>query len=288
MEMLRVDFAEIETSEEDIYYDAVYNGEPFTGIATEDDEETHSEYEYFEGVANGKWITKFTNGNLQAETILDMGEIVSDTVWSKEGKIIYDFIASPLTERQYFENGEIKYNKDDNGYIFYRQDGGILQEYKYSDGHKTIFAPSGAWLVKHRSSGDKSLVMDVKYLEFNDDELLLNWKQWLIDNMNMELYAGGYPDIYPYFIRWISNMMESGKENKVTEIIIEMIQHDNLAIRYEGIVLAMRHKINAAVPYIVKEKENGATPDGYGNNAYGFTLSQIARKAIAEINGINA
>ena len=60
-------------------------------------------------------------------------------------------------------------------------------------------------------------------------------------------------------------MMESGKENKVTEIIIEMIQHDNLAIRYEGIVLAMRHKINAAVPYIVKEKENGATPDGYGN-----------------------
>lgn len=282
--MLRVNFDEIETSEEDIYYDAVYNGEPFTGIAIEDEGGIYSEYEYVDGVANGRWISCYSDGKLQSETVLDMGEIVSDTGWSTDGKLIYEFTASPLMERQLFENGELKYYKDENGYTFFLRGGGILQRYNYSDKYKTIFEPSGAWLVKHHSSGNNTLVMDGKYLEFNEDELLKYWNQWLIDNINMELYAGGYPDIYPYFTRWISNMLDSGKKNTVDEIIATMIQHDYLAVRYEGIVLAMRHKIKAAVPYIVQEKDNGNIPQGYGNCAYGFTVGQIARMAIGEIN----
>lgn len=282
--MLRVGFDEIETSEEDMYHDAVYEGEPFTGIAIEDDNGIHSEYEYLDGLANGKWISRYSNGNLQSETILDMGEMISDRGWSEDGKLIYEFNASPLMERQYWENGEVKYYKDDKGYTFFLRGGKVLQQYNYCDGYKTVYSPDGEWLVKHHSSDDNILIMDVKYLEFNDEELLKNWNRWLVDNINMELYAGGYPNIYPYFIRWIGNMFDCGKMNKVEEIIIAMIEHEYLAIKYDGIVLAKKHKIKAAVPYILREKDNNCIPEGYGNNAYGFTVGQIARIAIGEIN----
>ena len=281
--MLRVGFDEIETSEEDIYHDAVYDGEPFTGIAVEDDDGIHSEYEYIDGLAHGKWISSYSNGIRRSETILNMGEIVSDRVWSEDGKLTYEFEASPLIERQFFENGRVKYYKDDKGYTFFLSNGEILRQYNYSDKYMTIFDPSGAWLVKHHSDGNNTLLMDVKYLEFNDDELLKHWNQWLIDNINMELYAGGYPDVYPYFVRWIGNMLDDGKMNTVEEIIITMIKHDYLAIRYEGITLAKKHKLKSALPYIIKEKDNDIFPKGYGNNAFGLTLGQIARRAISEI-----
>lgn len=282
--MLRVNFDEIETSEEDIYHGAVYDGEPFTGIAIEDDNGIHSEYEYIDGLANGRWTSGYSNGNLQSETILSMGDMVSDRVWSEDGRLTYEFDASPLMERQFFDNGEVKYYRDDKGYSLFLQDGKVLRKYDYSDKHMTIFDPSGAWLVKHHSDETNSLLMDVKYLEFNDEELLKHWNQWLMDNIDMELYPGGYPDIYPYFVRWISNMLDEGRENIVEEIIITMIKHDYLAIKYEGIALAKKHKIKSAVPYIIIEKDNDIIPEGYGYKAFGFTLGQIARMAISEIS----
>lgn len=281
--MLRVSFDEIETSEEDIYHDAVYEGEPFTGIAIDDDNGIHSEYEYIDGLANGNWISRYSNGNIQSETVLDMGEMISDKGWTEDGKLIYEFTASPLMERQFFENGELKYYKDDNGYTFFLRGGRVLQKYNYADGYKTVFSSTGEWLVKHHSCENNVLLMDAKYLEFNDEELLKHWKQWLIDNINMELYAGGYPNIYPYFIRWIGNMLDCGKNNTVDEVIIAMIEQDYLAIKYDGITLAMKHKIKAAVPYIINEKDNNTVPEGYGCNAYGFTVGQISRMALGEI-----
>lgn len=281
--MLKVNMDEIQTSDYDIYFEATLDGKPFTGIAVEDDGDIHSEYTYRDGVAHGRWSSVYSNGNIQSRTILDNGKEISEQVWSKEGKLTYEFTAEPLRKREYFKNGELKYNEDSYGYTFYLPGGKILRQFSYSDNYATIYNSEGDWLVKHISPDNKSLLMDEKYLKFNDDALAICWKQWLVDNVNMELYAGGYPDIYPYFVRWITSLIAQDKMQFAAQIVIEMIEQEYLAIKYNGITLAMKHKIKDAIPAILNESDNNQIPSNYAYYAFGFTVGQIARMSIKEI-----
>lgn len=283
--MLKVSIDEIEMSDYDICFDAKFEGHPFTGTATEDDGDIHSEYVYKDGTADGRWFSTYSDGSLQSETIFDMGREVSELVWNKDGKLSYEYMDSPLHIREYFDNGITKYDKDECGYTFYYPDGNMLRQYIYSEKCEIIYSRDGEWLVKHRAEGNKELIFDVKNMEFNDEAMMKHWKQGLVDDINLEIYAGGYPEIYPYFTRWISSLISHGKRQQAEEIIIEMIEQEYLAIKYDGITLAMKNKMQSAIPYILKVKDIDQSPAGYGNHAYGFTIGQIARMSLNEIRG---
>lgn len=285
--MLRVEFDDLETAEYDIYFEATYNGVPFTGVAISEYKGIYSEWEYKDGFANGRWVSIYSNGTLQEEVILDMGKELSVKNWTEEGTLVYEHTAVPLIRREYFKNGGLKYEENEKGYTKYLRDGGILEKYIYEEKCKVIYLSNGDWVVKHKSEGMSYVVMDGKYLEFNDASLFNNWEEWIAANLCAERYVNHYQDIYPYFVQWIISLIHRKKEKEVEKIIIAMIENEEAAIKYDGITLAMLYHIKGATDFIKKERKNGTVPSGYGNKAYGCSIGEIAEKALLELGKEN-
>lgn len=70
---LRVNFDEIETSEEDIFRNAKYQGKLFSGIAIADDGKVYSKYRYNNGFGDGCSFSVYENGQLEGEWFMENG-----------------------------------------------------------------------------------------------------------------------------------------------------------------------------------------------------------------------
>ena len=87
-EPLRVPLDDLETSPENPWYDAVYQGRPFTGIAWDEWNGRYSETAYVDGVAHGRSFERFESGLLASDELVDHGQLTEGTFWWPPGETV--------------------------------------------------------------------------------------------------------------------------------------------------------------------------------------------------------
>ena len=274
---------DLELSEESEYKGVMYCDKPFTGTAYDDWQDIHTEWTFISGQGEGRWFSVFDNGQLQEEIILDKGNVLRSKNWTKKGELLAEYQSNPFYRVEYFPSGRKKYYEDDRGYIKYFESGKIKKRFIYLEKYATIYDENEIWLVKHKSNGEKYLVFTRENMTFHDEYISVHYLELLKKNLTPVLYYTGYEDFYPYFLQWLPVNDGTPVDKQTTDIICNMITCNELAIKYDGMNLARQYKVQKAIPFIEKEKDNHESPPGYGNKSYGFTIGQIARIALSEL-----
>ena len=160
-----VQIDDLEGSDYDLYYENKYEGEYFTGTAISDDG-VHTEWTFVNGNGHGRWFSVFPNGQLNEETFLDDGEVISDREWNREGQLLYRFDSEPLLEQKFDANGQLLEERTEEHYWKFNDNGQLLveetkehkwtfyangtkhEDYDYVSSQATVFDDSGVWIVK--------------------------------------------------------------------------------------------------------------------------------------------
>ncbi len=268
MENKQISIDDLELSEIDIYKDALYEGKPFTGTAVDDDKGIHTEWPFVDGNGHGRWFSVYPNGQLQDETILDHGEIISERIWNREGRIIHKLDSSPLLEQDFNSKG-ILINERTADYLrLFFSDGVKKSDYDYLSSSMTVFDHSGIWIVKGKLT-EKYLVFSREYMDFNDGYWTENYISILKDD---------YEKFYPYFRIWLKD-----KTGLQKQIISALIEDKDLRLKYDGILLAREYRIKSAIPLIEKQVSIKRCPPATENSSYGFSVGNIAEQVLRDL-----
>lgn len=289
-EVLRVPQEEIETCEEDCFFEATYKGKPFTGIAWSDEDGEYAEISYADGTAQGRCFTLFASGALSSEEWVEQGRIVKSNAWWLPGNVLWRRHGPGLTqyyyrdgtlgiertaehERQFYESGVLRQEQ------VFQQDG-ILYRYYGKDGKK-----AAEWRRIQeglRWKGVDFIFQDAyiraHYLELLEDrDFERCFQEWLKKPLEGPKVKRS----------WFSKKEEVHKMNQDgAQMICRLICSENLGIQYFGVTLAGVYRVMEAEGLLKKALSVEVCPpavrrlDGMGMS-YGRTVAEAAKRALA-------
>ena len=261
---------DLELSEIDIYKDALYDGEPFTGTAVDDDKGIHTEWTFVDGNGHGRWFSVYPDGQLQEEIMLDHGAMISERIWNKSGMLIHKADSSPMLDQDFNNSGILIKEKTDEHLRLFFNDGVKQADYDYLASSVTVFGHSGEWIVKGKLT-DSYFVLSRDKMDFNDEYWTENYISILKDD---------YEEFYPYFRIWLKD--KTGLHEK---IIFSLIENKDLRIKYDGVLLAREYGLKSAVPLIKKQISIRECPPSTENKSYGWSVGNMAQQVLKDLNG---
>lgn len=298
-ETLRVRLDQLETSEEDIYREAVYQGRPFTGVAWDDDGQETCEIPYVDGEAHGRCVWRYKNGRPSLDDLVDHGTVVESTSWYPPGDVVHCRFAGGV-RRYYYKDGTLGLERGgdyERGYY----PSGALRDERYRDGdggtRSAWYGEDGVWAVRGRQEPKKlgqRLPPEPEY-EYNDEYLRAAYLKLLET-----------PDFTHYFLDWLFQRTEAkpgGRfrrwaqdnrpktlSNQGRAMVCAMIEYDDLRVKYRGVTMAGQYRVNEARPLLEKALLVRETPPPCysltgGGSSYGWTVSQAAQKALSLLGG---
>lgn len=272
-EALRVPQAEVETAEEDCFFEAVYQGRPFTGIAWSDEDGEYSEISYVDGTAHGRCFTRFANGALSSEEWVEQGRTVWSNAWWPPGKILWRRHQPGLTQ-YFYKDGALGIERKPGVERYFYESGVLRQEQvRQADGPVfRYYGPDGGKAAEWRQVQDGLRWREVGFV-FQDAYIQAHYLELLEDT-----------DFERCFQNWFLQLPEDGRD--ACEILCRLAASENLRIRYFCAALAGAvHAAEAeAVLNTLLSQEVCPPPvrrlDGMGH-AYGRTIAEAARRALA-------
>lgn len=261
---------DLELSEVDIYKEALYEGEPFTGTAVDDYKGVHTEWTFVDGNGHGRWFSVYPDGQLQEEIMLDHGEMISERGWNESGMLIHKANAAPMLEQDFNNEGILIKERTDEHLRLFFNDGVKQSDYDYIASSVTVFGHSGEWIVTGKLT-DKYFVLSREKMEFNDAYWTENYISILKDD---------YEDFYPYFLIWLKD-----KAALQEQIIFSLIGNNDLRMKYDGILLARDYGFKSAVPLIKKQVCIKEYPPSTEHKGYGCSVGNIAQQVMKDLNG---
>lgn len=261
---------DLELSEIDIHKEALYEGEPFTGTAVDDDKGIHTEWTFVDGNGHGRWFSVYPDGQLQEEIMLSHGEIISERVWNKLGMLIHKADSSPLLEQDFNNEGILIKEMTDEHLKLFFNDGIKQADYDYLASAVTVFDHSGKWIVRGKLT-NKYFVLSREKMEFNDEYWTENYISILKDD---------YEEFYPYFRIWLKD-----KNDLQEQIIFALIENNDLRIKYDGILLAREYGLKSAVSLIEKQVSIKKYPPSMDNKSYGWSVGKVAEQVLQNLKG---
>ncbi len=286
---LRVNFDEIETSEEDIFREAKYQGKLFSGTAIADDGKVHSEYRYNNGLGEGRSFSVYENGQLEGEWFMENGETITETQWYENGTVRLYFQKEPLLQRFFDRNGnKIKEITQDYDKKWYKS-GELKIEYDKIKKESVYYVKNGEWVVKSKLKEKIDWKDPYSYI-FNDYYIKTHYMELLEDS-----------DFTPYFIQWLPKPPKKKKiffpfkkrlqetEQYIQQIICDMIASDNMNIKYDGICFAQRYTIKKALPLLKQSLNCNEKPKYWGDETdglwktYSYTVAERAKMALKDL-----
>lgn len=281
-EKLRVPFDDLDYMFDDeshsIYDGALYKGQPFTGIAIDDDGRSHFEMSFFDGMPHGRSFEISKTGVLVAEFYAENGEILQSTDRNWDGSLIEEYSKSPFFKKKWYENGQLKYEQTDDHVITYRKDGSIRSTHLKSTGICTYFAVDGEWTYKVEAERLSGFCPNAENTHFNHEYI----EKHFVDMLEHDF------DELSLFLLWLGSFIRN--ESKTGEVIASMISSDNLQIKYEGLILAEECKRKDLIPLIIKQLSVHSKPpryvgfEGNGCLSYMFTVAEYAQKVLNSLS----
>lgn len=272
MSNIIVQIKDLELSDYDLYYEAMYEGKPFTGTAISDKDGVHTEWTFVNGNGHGRWFSVFPNGQLNDELFLDDGEVISERIWNREGQLLYRFDSEPLLEQEFDENGHLLNERTkEHRWTFY-DNGTKHEDYDYVTSQVTVFDDSGVWSVKGiLVDGYWSRTLDT--MTFNDDRWYSNY---------LSILKADYEDNYPYFLMWLESISEIR-----SEIICSLIENEDLRFKYDGMNLAREYRILDAIPVVEKQLPIKEFPPALKQKGYGMSVGSLARLVLCDLKRLS-
>jgi hypothetical protein len=263
---------DLDTSDENIFFDVKYKGIAFTGIAYDFRENFHSEYSYKNGLGQGRCFSVYSNGRLSEEFFLENGEELEGTSWYETGVKKEYYKKTPYL-KQYWNKENVLILEENDECIKHWYHNGSLKSMLEKKKEYIYYGCDGEFAVKINTKEDY-FVMDKNKMTFNMSYINKHYMDLLQDH-----------DFYGYFVIWLSDL----RKNKQGEIICNMIKSDILWQKYDGIDLAVKYKIYDAIPYIKLETDNDEKPPDIRDVrslpaiSFGLTIAQRAKIALNDL-----
>lgn len=294
---LRISANELETNVENPYLDAVYKGRPFTGVAWDEWNGEYSETPYLEGLAHGRAFSRFDNGALAWEDLIEHGQVVESSAWWPKGEILRRR-ETPERSQFFYRDGTLCREQTAAYFRLFYPTGRLKEETLYGeDGVSLVFyGQDGEWAVKGRFpyTFRRSYALEREGLEFNEPYLLAH---------AAELLSEPPMDFRKFFTLWLprwdrkrkSRLLPQAKEEELPpqmrEVICSLIRCPDLAVKYYGINLAGVYRVTEAVPLLEQALSIRKTPPAYRSVesggltgvSYGNTVAERAQIALKQL-----
>lgn len=160
------------------------------------------------------------------------------------------FQKEPFLQRFFDRNGnkikEVMQNYTKKWY----SSGELKIEFDNIKNESVHYAKNGEWIAKYELKEKVDWKDPYKYI-FNEQYIRSHYMELLEDS-----------DFAPYFIRWLPEPPKKKKlffsfkkrfeetEQYIQQIICDMIDSDNMNIKYDGICFAQRYMIKKAIPLL--------------------------------------
>lgn len=291
-EPLRVPLDDLETSPENPWYDAVYQGRPFTGIAWDEWNGRYSETAYVDGVAHGRSFERFESGLLASDELVDHGQLTEGTFWWPPGETVRRRKTAEA-DRWYDQRGALYEEKTAEHLRRFYPSGAMQEETLYGpeEAALTCRAPDGTWTVRGRFPYvfEQSYALERERMRFHDEYIQSHAAELLETEPTLWFWK--------YFILWLPKLPEKkGLFRKspqtpphVRQVTCDLILSENLHVKYHGINLAKRYHVTEAVPLLRQALSIQVNPGHYGTPkdgitaSYGETVAQRAQAALRSL-----
>lgn len=293
-EILRIPMDDLETNPEDSYFNAVYQGRPFTGIACDEWNGEYSEIPYVNGTAHGRCFWLFSNGALASEEFVEHGEVVDSVSWWPPGDTVRHR-QTPELNQYFYQDGTLCQEETPSYRKLFYPSGALKEEILYGDLDValTYYGEDGQWAAKGRFSYifRTSYSLEREGLTFNEP---------YIHAHAPDLLAEPAMDFQKYFTLWLPprpsakpRRFSRRKETPppVRAVICGLIQSELLHVKYYGINLAGFYHVTEAVPLLEEALTLHAAPPSYhaitgGGHGYDHTIAQRAQWALDRLGRI--
>ncbi len=251
---MEVQFDELEmTDDKEMLQGVTYQGKPFTGTAVEENFEC--EYEdgmiitrtYVDGKAHGRWTEAVLGGQLLEESFYEDGELLTQRTWSCKGEPITHYQKEPWVEEQFYPDGSMKIQQNEDGIKKYYENGQLLEHFDYAANGAVFYDKDGTWIVRHKTDGEKKLEMDCTKITFHDEALCKRYLKLL-------------EEVFDQFDDYVALWIETVQKEERAQIVCDMIASDNLWIKVKGIQLAEKYQVSQALELLERERNNEAAP----------------------------
>lgn len=295
-ETLRVPLRELETSDEDIYRDAVYQGRPFTGVAWGEDGRETCELSYEEGVAHGRCRWWYQNGKLSLDEVLDHGEIVESTSWWAPGDVIHRREAGGQVQ-YWFRDGTLALEEGEGWRREYYPSGPLREERRTApDGgtEAVWYGEDGEWAVRTKTGPrepGKRLPPEPE-TEYNDAYIRAGYLKLLeVSAFGHHFMDWLFRQMEPkksWFQRWVQDKRPKTLSAEGREMVCAMIACEDLRVKYRGVTMAKQYRVKEARPFLeqarsVRKKPPGEySVTGCGTD-YAWTVGEAADRALREL-----
>lgn len=260
LQPLLIDMSELETLDYDMFQDVRYKGKPFTGKAYEKTEHFYTECSYLNGLAHGKYITIYKNGNKQEELELCNGEQIGDAY-------------------TWFDNGQMKEWNNDKFIKNWTENGILIRDYHFNDGIKLEYYTTSE-LMKS-TIGDK-----IEYLTKSGKVFALYENKGVnFDHSILEEYLDEICDedfLSSILLEYVSSLLKSDRRLGIVTLR-RMLEHKNLHIQYSTInIIGCQdiYELKSALQDKINDQRIPSTQyDRYSGSpycSYHFSLGDLA------------
>ncbi len=291
-EVLRVPQDEIEVNEDNCFFEAVFQGKPFTGIAWSDEDGEYSEISYVDGTAQGRCFSLFANGAMSSEEWVEQGRTVKSTSWWPPGEIIWRRYAPGLTQ-YFYRDGTLGIERTPQYERLFYESGVLRQEqvFEAAGASYRYFGEDGKLAAEWRRVQDGLRWKEVDFV-FQDAYIREHYGK-LLEDRDFERcfrhWLGEPPKTsgFQWFARPGKEKNSMCKED-VFEILCRLIRSENLQVRYFAITLAGTYQVHEARPLLQEALSQEVCPpavrrlDGNGMS-YGWTIAEVARRALEKL-----
>lgn len=285
-EVLRVPQDEIETNEDDCYFEAVYQGKPFTGVAWSDEDGEYSEISYVNGTAQGRCFSLFPNGAMSSEEWVEQGRTVKSVCWWPPGQIIWRRHTPKFTQF-FYRDGTLGIERTARYERLFYASGVLRQEQVFETAGAVYryFGEDGRLAAEWRRVQDGLRWKEVDF-SFQDAYILEHYEKLLEDRDFERCFQHwlGEPPKASKFRRF--GLLNKEKDRgEIGAVICRLLRSENLQVRYFGITLAGIYQVNEAKALLQEALSVEVCPpavrrlDGNGMS-YGRTIAEAARRAL--------
>lgn len=269
--------------EDSSMYDGMLcKGVPFTGVAVDDFNDSHSEIPFVDGKPHGRMFEVSSDGILLVEENIEHGVIIESTSRYRNGNLCETYRKEPFMKKCWYTSGQLQSEWFDERRTTYYEDGTLKKKHDKNTGICVCYSHSGEWFAKITSDTLQYVVLDVGKTEFNEHYMENNYIGLLEDDI----------ENICYFDLWLkmkcANVEQNGSIRKeLIEIIGNLIRSNDLRVKYAGLNYAEQYKLSELASLIKKQLKHKVAPPKWfsenGLHSYGWTIAERARKVLKNI-----
>lgn len=238
----------------DFFQEVYYNGQPFTGLVIDGNEQT----DYVNGNAHGKYVVLYEDGsintvascqngkNIERKSFYTSGEILEEEtqtyykLWNYHGQLILEFDLVNKVDKTYFTNGNLK----------------SIHEDKNEEWKDKYFTKTGE--LAYTQLADKYSVNHYPQVIYEYDVLLENYFDLLYNDYPIFEFKQSYQqkENHRTHLIWLWFWEVFDKDQKqYFEIVNNLMKHPDAKVLDKIALTIVLHRFE---PYIEKEKAANA------------------------------